>query len=134
VTFERKSINEIKRPMNNDYLEVENQDGMPGLVDSTIALEFLITAKSGIRNAAAALTEIEDPEARKAIHGMLNDAIDLHAQVSDLMIKKGWFHPYNVKEQFKLDAISSKTAVRIAELELFPGNTSRLGTFATPNY
>ncbi|MDS1030588.1 spore coat protein [Bacillota bacterium LX-D] len=120
--------------MSNDYLEIENADGMPGLVDSTIALNLLLNVKSGIRNYAIALTETADPEARTAIRTFLDKEIDLHAEVSELMMKKGWFHPYNVLEQFQLDQMSSQAAVQIANLELFPGNTSRLGTFATPNY
>ncbi|AOY78473.1 spore coat protein [Clostridium formicaceticum] len=120
--------------MNNDYLEVENADGMPGLVDSTIALEFLLSIKSSIRNAAIALTEIENLEARTAVRNLLNDSINLHAEVSEAMIKKGWLHPYDVNEQFKLDKISAQTALKIASLDLFPKDTSRLGTFATPNY
>lgn len=134
MEFTRNSINEIKRPMNNDYLDIEYADGMPGLVDSTVAMEFLITVKSGIRNAAFALTEIEDMEARNEIRHMLNTSIDLHAEVTELFITKGWLHPYEVNEQFKIDNISAKTALRIAELNLFPGNTSRLGMFATPKH
>ncbi|MBC2723608.1 MAG: spore coat protein [Desulfosporosinus sp.] len=120
--------------MSNDYLEIENSDGMPGLVDSTIALNFLLTAKSGIRNCAVALTEIADPEARTEVRKMLNVAIDLHAEISNLMMKKGWFQPYQVSEQFKLDKMSAQAALQIANMQLFPGDTSRLGTFATPNY
>jgi len=134
MNYTEKPINEIKKPMNNDYLEVENADGMPGLVDSTVAMEFLISVKSGIRNFAAALTETEDHEARVIMRDLLNDMIDLHAEVSDLMIAKGWLHPYDMNEQFKVDKIAAKTALQIADLELFPGNTSRLGIFATPNY
>lgn len=134
MDYEKKPLNAIKKPMRNDYLEIENAEGMPGLVDSTIALNFLLTAKNGIRNCAIALTEIADPQARTEVRKMLNASIDLHAQISELMMKKGWFHPYQVNEQFKLDKISAQTALQIANLQLFPGDTSRLGTFATPNY
>lgn len=134
MDFNKKSINDIKKPMNNDYLEIENADGMPGLVDSTVAMELLLSVKTGIRNSAIALTEIEDKEARTAIRSMLNNSINLHSEVTELMITKGWLHPYEVNEQFKIDTTSAKTALRIAELDLFPGDTSRLGTFATPKY
>lgn len=134
MSYEKKPVNAIKKPMKNDYLELENAEGMPGLVDSTIALNFLLSAKSGIRNCAIALTEIADPEARTEVRNMLDAAIDLHTQVSELMMNKGWFHPYHVREQFKLDTMSAQAAVQIANLQLFPGDTSRLGTFATPNY
>lgn len=130
----KKSINQIKQQMNNDYLDVRNADGMPGPVDSTVALEFLMSIKTGIRNSAIALTEIADSEARYEIRNLLEESIDLHAKVTDLMIKKGWLNPYNFKEQVRVDMISSDTALKIANLELFPGDTSRLGTFTTPNY
>ena len=134
MEYTKKSINEIKRPMNNDYLEIENADGMPGLVDSTVAMEFLLSVKTGIRNAGIALTEIAEPEARTAIKAMLNQSIDLHTELTKLMITKGWLNPYDLKEQFRVDKVSAENSIKIAELELFPGNTTRLGTFATPNY
>lgn len=134
MSYERKPINAIKKPLKNDYLELENAEGMPGLVDSTIALNFLINAKSGIRNCAIALTEMADPETRKEIRNMLDAQIDLHVQISELMMDKGWFHPYHVNEQFNLDKVSAQAALQIANMQLFPGNTSRLGLFATPNY
>jgi spore coat protein CotF len=134
MSYEKKPINEIKKPMNNDYLEIDNADGMPGLVDSTIALEFLLSIKTGIRNSAIAITEIENQKARASIRNMLNDAISLHGEVTDLMISKGWLLPYEVTDQFRIDQTSARTAVRIADLNLFPGDTSRLGSFATPNY
>jgi spore coat protein CotF len=114
MNYEKKPINEIKKPMNNDYLEIDNADGMPGLVDSTIALEFLLSIKTGIRNSAIAITEIESPKARAAIRNMLNEAISLHGEVTDLMISKGWLLPYEVTDQFRIDQISARTAVRAA--------------------
>ncbi len=134
MEFDRKPINALKATRMNDYLELESAEGMPGLVDSTIALTFMLNVKSGIRNCAIALTELADPGAREEIRNMLDSQIDLHTQVSELMMKKGWFHPHQVDEQFKIDMMSARAALQIASLELFPGDTSRLGTFATPNY
>lgn len=134
MTIEAKPINEIKKPMNKDYLEVDNMEGMPGLVDSTIAMNYLISVKSGVRNCAIALTEIANLEARAEVSNMLNKAVDLHAEITELMIKKGWFHPFHWDKQFDLDKVSADTALQIASLNLFPGDTGRLGTFATPNY
>jgi similar to spore coat protein len=42
-------------------------------------------------------------------------------------------HPYHLSEQFQLDLKSSKTTVQIAEMQLFPEDTARLGLFATPD-
>lgn len=134
MNVERKPINEIKKAMNNDYLEVENADGMPGLVDSTIAMDFLLAAKTGVRTCAIAVSETASPEVRLVLRSLLDSSIDLYEDIVELMLKKGWLHPYDLEQQFEIDDISSKTAMEIGKLELFPGNTSRLGTFATPNY
>lgn len=118
--------------MINDYLEIRNSEGMPKLVDSTVALSFLLFAKTGVRNCAIALTEAATPEVRNVLKEQLNAAIDLHERIYKLMMDKKWFHPYNLDEQFRMDMESSATAVQIAGYNLFPGDTSRLGMFATP--
>lgn len=118
--------------MINDYLELRSAEGMPKLVDGTMSLSFLLNAKSGVRNCAIALTETATPEVRRFLHTQLDNAINMHEEISNLMIKKGWLHPVNLDKQFQMDVESSQTAVQIASLNLFPGDTSRLGSFATP--
>ncbi|WP_202127691.1 spore coat protein [Clostridium sp. C8-1-8] len=118
--------------MINDYLEIRNSEGMPKLVDETMALAFLLNAKNGVRNYAVALTEAATPEVRAKLTKQLNDAINIHEEITTMMIRKGWFHPVDLEKQFQMDQESSRTAVQIASLDLFPGDTSRLGDFATP--
>lgn len=118
--------------MINDYLEIRNAEGMPKLVDATMSLGFLLNAKSGVRNCAIALTEAASPEVRAILEKQLEEAINIHEEISNLMIKKGWLHPVNLDKQFQMDIEASQTAAQIASLNLFPGDTSRLGTFATP--
>lgn len=118
--------------MINDYLEIRNAEGMPKLVDANMSLGFLLNAKSGVRNCTIALTEAITPEVRHILEKQLYDAINMHEEISDLMIKKGWFHPLNLEKQFQMDIESSTTISQIAKLDLFPGDTSRIGTFATP--
>ncbi|WP_341478116.1 spore coat protein [Clostridium chromiireducens] len=117
--------------MINDYLELRNAEGMPKLVDATMSLGFLLNAKSGVRNCAIALTEAATPEVRIFLENQLNDAINMHEEISNLMIRKGWFHPVNLEKQFQMDIESSTTASQIASMDLFPGDTSRSGMFAT---
>jgi len=50
-----------------DYLDPINSVGMPELTDSGIALEFLITAKTGVRNLSIALTETATPTIRELL-------------------------------------------------------------------
>jgi spore coat protein CotF len=118
--------------MINDYLELRNAEGMPKLVDATMSLAFLLNAKSGVRNCAIALSESATPEVRTVLQNQLNTAINMHEKIYQLMVDKGWFYPQNLDKQFQMDIESSTTASQIASLNLFPGDTSRIGTFATP--
>lgn len=118
--------------MNQDYLDPINAEGMPELADSAFALDFLLTAKNGVRNCAVAIAETASPWARVVLRQQLNEALALHEAISQLMMNKGWLHPRHLQEQFQLDLKSAGTTVTIAGWELFPDHTSRLGAFATP--
>jgi spore coat protein CotF len=118
--------------MINDYLEVRNSEGMPKLVDTMMSTAFLLNTKNSVRNCAIALTEAASPEVRTVLRNELNSALRMHEAIYTMMINKGWFHPMNLDKQFQMDLESSTTASQIAAMNLFPGDTSRLGTFATP--
>ncbi|MDP4109946.1 MAG: spore coat protein [Bacillota bacterium] len=118
--------------MLNDYLDPRNAEGMPRMTDAAAALSFLQNAKNGVNLCAMALTESATPEVRAMLRTELMSAINLHSEIADLMVRKGWFYPTDLKKQFQMDIESSRTAAQIAELDLFPYDTSRLGTFATP--
>lgn len=116
-----------------DYLDPRNAEGMPNLADSAFAMDFLLAVKNGIRNYGFAITEAANPGLREVLSKQMEAAIDLHGEITDLMIKKGWLHPYDFKEQFPIDLKSAETAVQIAQMNLFPNDTDRRGMFATPN-
>lgn len=117
--------------MINDYLDMANAEGMPKLVDATMALAFLLNIKSGIRNCAMALNESATPEVRSVLRTQLDTGLNMHEEISNLMISKGWLNPNDLNKQFQMDMESSRVAVQIASLDLFQGNTSIIGTFAT---
>jgi similar to spore coat protein len=119
--------------MNNDFLDPINAEGMPKLVDTSLALDLLMSAKNGVRNTAFALAETATPEVRVVLRRMLGEALAMHQEIAELMIQKGWFHPYQLSEQVALDLKSADTVVKIANMQLFQDDTSRLGLFATPN-
>ncbi|MED4607438.1 spore coat protein, partial [Paenibacillus validus] len=73
------------------------------------------------------------PEVRTVLKNQLNEALALHDEISRLMIHNGWLHPYDVNEQFPIDLKAAQTTVQIAQMKLFPEDTSRLGLFATPD-
>jgi len=116
-----------------DYLDPRNAEGMPHLADSAIAMDFLLAIKNGIRNYGFALTETASPELRKILYRQMENAIDLHEEISNLMIKKDWLNPSDFQKQYKIDLKSAETAVQIAQMNLFPQDTDRLGMFATPD-
>ncbi|ANY72451.1 spore coat protein [Paenibacillus ihbetae] len=120
--------------MNQDYLDPINSEGMPDMANSFLALDFLLSVKTGVRNYAFALSETATPEVRSVLRAQLDRAISLHEELSQLMIDKGWLHPVDTGKQYQLDVKSAETTAQIARMKLFPDDTSRLGTFATPDY
>ncbi|WP_342562953.1 spore coat protein [Paenibacillus sp. FSL R7-0345] len=115
--------------MNTDYLDPINSLNMPEMADTTFAMDFLLRAKEGVRNLSIALTETASPDVRALLRTHLMQGIALHQEISELMIRKKWFHPYELNEQYQLDQLSAKNTVMIGQMNLFPGDTSRKGMF-----
>ncbi|WP_274364860.1 spore coat protein [Paenibacillus thermotolerans] len=115
--------------MNHDYLDPINSLNMPEMADMTFAMDFLVRAKEAVRNTAIAITETASPEARALLRNQLREALALHQEITELMIRKKWFHPYELNEQYKLDQLSAKNTMMIANMNLFPDDTSRKGMF-----
>lgn len=115
--------------MNTDYLDPINSLNMPEMADMTFAMDFLLRAKEGVRNLSIALTETASPDVRALLHNHLKQGIVLHQEITELMIRKKWFHPYELNEQYQLDQLSAKNTVMIGQMNLFPGDTSRKGMF-----
>jgi len=115
--------------MNHDYLDPINALNVPELADTTFAMDFLLRAKEGVRNAAIAFTEAASPEARGLLRNQLREALALHQEITELMVRKKWFHPYELHEQYKLDQLSANNTAMIAGMELFRDDTSRRGMF-----
>ncbi|KIY23356.1 MULTISPECIES: spore coat protein [Mesobacillus] len=119
--------------MEMDYLDPQGAEHMPEMADASFALDFLLGIKNGIHTYGIALTETANGDLRKIFYKQMEQAIDLHAEISDLMIEKGWFYPHDVGKQMELDLKSADMAISIGKMELFPMDTDRLGMFATPN-
>ncbi|AST90223.1 spore coat protein [Sutcliffiella cohnii] len=119
--------------MNEDYLDPKYAEGMPKMADSAIAVDLLLSIKTGIRYYAVTLTETANPELRNVLYNQMERAIDLHSEVTELMLEKGWLYPRDLGKQMELDWKAADMALAIGEMNLFPIDTDRLGTFATPN-
>lgn len=115
--------------MNNDHLDPINSLNVPELADTTFAMDFLIRAKEGVRNTAVALTETASPDVRALLQKQLMQGIAMHQEITELMISKKWFHPYELSEQYKLDQLSAKNTIMVGNMNLFPDETNRKGMF-----
>ncbi|AZH31817.1 spore coat protein [Paenibacillus sp. P2(2022)] len=91
---------------------LEHLTGLNILTDQVIAADFLNTAKSGVRNYAMAVTEAGTPEIKAMLIKQLDEAIDMHEQISTYMIERGWYHPWNVNEQLSMDLQNINTALQ----------------------
>ncbi|WP_123040308.1 spore coat protein [Cohnella candidum] len=92
---------------------VENLMGLNTMTDQVIAMDMLISAKSGMKMCAVAVTESATPEVRAAFQKQLYEAIDTHEKLTDYMMRKGYYHPYNVQEQIRLDQTNAQTALSL---------------------
>jgi similar to spore coat protein len=95
---------------------LERLTGMNTMTDQVIAMDFLITAKSGVRNYAMALTEAATPEVKEILIKQLEEAIDSHEKVATYMIKHGMYNPWSVLEQLQLDLNNIQIALEAPTL------------------
>ncbi|GGF93732.1 spore coat protein [Paenibacillus abyssi] len=95
---------------------LEHLTGMNTLTDQVIAMDFLIAAKSGVRNYAMAVTEAGTPEVKEILSKQLEEAIDMHERIAGYMMDRGWYHPWNVNEQIQLDLNNIQTALNAPTL------------------
>lgn len=94
---------------------IEALTGMNKMSDQVIATDFLIAAKSGIRNYAMALTETGSPQLREIYKKQLDYTIAAHEAITNYMIKNGYYHAYDIQEQFKVDLKTTDTALNLTD-------------------
>lgn len=92
---------------------IEHMTGLHTLTDEVIAMDLLINAKSGVRNYAMAVTECATPEIKQMLMKQLDEAIDAHEKITNYMVQRGLYHPYQVQEQVQLDLQNIDTALNI---------------------
>lgn len=92
---------------------IETLTGLNTLTDQVIAMDLLMASKTGIKMYALAATESATPEVKAIFVKHLHEAIDTHAKVTEYMLQKGFYHPYDVKEQLQLDRSNVRTALNI---------------------
>lgn len=87
--------------------------GAQAMTDPVIAADLLISAKANVRSYAYALAEAASPEVRNVLRRHLQDAINLHEQVTNYMIEKNWYKAYDVPAQIQADLQNAQTALNL---------------------
>ena len=76
--------------------------------DQTIASDFLLSAKTGVRNLAYAITETASPKVRSVLKKHLTQAIDTHEKAINYMMNQNWYPAYNVDQLIQMDLQTSQ--------------------------
>ncbi|MBA4494175.1 spore coat protein [Paenactinomyces guangxiensis] len=80
----------------------------PAMNDNIIATDLLLSAKTGVRDLAFALTEASSPEVRRVLHQQLEKAIQFHADVYTYMENKGLYNAKDFSKQVQVDRQSAQ--------------------------
>jgi similar to spore coat protein len=92
---------------------LENMTGMSSLTDQVVTYDLLMGNKAAIKTYAAALTETTTPEIRAMLSKQLTQLQQSHEQITAYMVSKGWYHPFQVKDQIQLQLQMAKTALAL---------------------
>lgn len=112
-------------------LDIADFTDMIAFANASAAFEFLMTVKSGVQFTATALTECATPEVRNFVREELMAGLRMHERISDLMVQKGWLHPYQPDEQLRLDLVTAQRTSNLAKLPLFKDRSKVLEAFDT---
>ncbi|MEK3732949.1 MULTISPECIES: spore coat protein [Paenibacillus] len=92
---------------------IERIMGLDKLTDEMVAMDFLISAKTGVRNYAMAVTECASPEIKSILIQQLEEAVDTHEKIIGYMMERGFYKPYEMNEQIERDLTNIQTALNI---------------------
>ena len=94
---------------------IEKLTGLAPLTDQVIATDLLSALKSSIKNYSLAITETATKEVREILKQHLEDAIDLHEKMTNYMVNKGYYEPYDTEKQFQIDIKTAETALNLTK-------------------
>ncbi|WP_218197411.1 spore coat protein, partial [Pseudomonas sp. 2995-1] len=83
------------------------------MTEQAIATDLLLSAKTGVRNCAYAITECATPEVRQSLNQQLQQAITFHDRVSQYMINKGYYDPYDLNHQVQMDQQTAQQSIQV---------------------
>ncbi|MTT32391.1 spore coat protein [Terrilactibacillus sp. BCM23-1] len=94
---------------------IEKLTGMAPLTDQIIATDILVRAKAEIKNYALAITETATQEIRNLLTQQLDEAIDFHEQISNYMISKNFYNPYDTNKQLQMDLKNAEAVLKLTQ-------------------
>ena len=80
--------------------------------DQAVATDLLLSAKAGVKNSAAAITEAQSVNVRKTLNQQLQQAVLFYEQVSDYMVSQGFYEPYDLNQQIQMDEQATQMALK----------------------
>jgi similar to spore coat protein len=92
---------------------LEHLTGMHTMTDQVIAMDFLIAAKTGVRNYSIAITETATPELKAVLRKHLEEAVLTHETITNYMMQKGYYLPYDPNVQIQNDLKNMQNALNI---------------------
>lgn len=76
---------------------------MININEQDIASDFLSGVKSAIKVYASSLTEVTNKDVRETLRNHLMSAIDTHEKITNYMINKNYYYPFDIPKQIDMD-------------------------------
>jgi similar to spore coat protein len=92
---------------------IQNMAGMGNMTDQVVATDFLLSAKTAVKNYAVALSEAATPEVRDALRRQFDVAVGTHERITNYMMNRGYYHAYNPQEQIRVDMQAADTVMNL---------------------
>lgn len=89
--------------------------GQGQMNENLIAVDMLLSAKSGVRNTAHALTEASTPEVREMLKRQLQDCINHHEQVFSYLEQKGLYNAKDFTKQIQVDQQAAQQVMQMTQ-------------------
>ncbi len=91
----------------------EGMTGLDKMSDQIIAADLLLASKTAVKSYAIAIAEAASPEVRNALKRQFDDAVNMQEKISNYMIENGYYEPYNVQEQLRMDIQAADLALSL---------------------
>jgi similar to spore coat protein len=92
---------------------IQSMAGMGDMTEQVIATDFLLNAKTAVRNYSIAISEATSPEVREVLRRHLDAAITTHERILKYMINNSYYHVHNPQEQMIVDRKTSNTTLNL---------------------